>query len=135
MIIASSLFTNYQTVSEKTWWGWSSFEVEMAEIINRAENPLVISQERIGNIMPLFYLLKDNSRSLMINPDDSTLPKGMENSDIFLLNPSLEIRKTYEQLSDQSLDMVYKYQENLIKIELYKSIFIPGSNFRQRNRN
>jgi hypothetical protein len=121
MIITSSLFTSYQTSSENTWWGWSSFEVDMARIINRTENPLVISQERIGNIMPLFYLLKENSRSLMIDPKDSALPEGMKNRDVFFLNPSPEIRKTYEQLSSRSLDVVYQYQEGLIDTKLYKS--------------
>jgi hypothetical protein len=93
----------------------------MAKIINRSDNPLVISQERIGNIMPLFYMLKENSRTLMLDTNDSTLPKGIENGDVFLLNPSPEIRETYKQLSNQSLDVVYQYQEGMINIKLYMS--------------
>jgi hypothetical protein len=120
-IISVASITNYQTASKNTWWGWSSFEVDMAKIINRSDNPLVISQERIGNIMPLFYMLKENSRTLMLDTNDSTLPKGIENGDVFLLNPSPEIRETYKQLSNQSLDVVYQYQEGMINIKLYMS--------------
>ncbi|NJL53400.1 MAG: hypothetical protein HC930_16745 [Hydrococcus sp. SU_1_0] len=93
----------------------------MAEIINRTNNPLVISQERIGNIMPLFYLLKENSRTLMLDTGDIHLPQDIKNSDVFLLNPSLPIKETYQQLSNRSLNVVYQYSEGMINVELYLS--------------
>ena len=120
-LIIVSTITNYQTSAKATWWGWSIFQVEMAEIINSADNPLVISQERMGNIMPLFYLLEDGTKSLMLDPDKDFLPENLDNYDVFLLNPSQEIKDTYTRFSNNSINTVYEYQEGFIDIKLYES--------------
>ena len=43
ILIIIFITTNYKTSAKPTWWGWSIFQVDMAQIINRADNPLVIS--------------------------------------------------------------------------------------------
>ena len=120
-IIIAGLFTNVKTASAQTWWGWSVFQADMANIINKAERPLVISQDRIGNIMPLFYLLDDKTKSLMLNPKQPVLPQGVKQYDIFLLNPSEQITKSYLKQSDREIDLVYKFREGFIDIKLYRS--------------
>ena len=121
IFIVVSTITNYQTSAKATWWGWSIFQVDMAEIINSADNPLVISQDRIGNIMPLFYLLEDNTKSLMFDTNKNILPENLNQYDVFLLNPSKEIKDMYASLSNKSVSNVYEYKEGFINIELYKS--------------
>ena len=122
LLIFVSTVTNYQTSAKATWWGWSSFQVDMAEIINSADNPLVISQERIGNIMPLFYLLDENTKSLMLNTNNNTLPESLKQyDDVFLLNPSEEVKAMYVSLSNKSINTIYTYNEGMIDIKLYES--------------
>ena len=93
----------------------------MAEIINRADNPLVISQERIGNLMPLFYQLNDDSSSLKLDLEQQSLPEGTEKYDnIFILNPPPEVKSVFRS-TGRKLKPVYQYQEGFIEIDLYQA--------------
>lgn len=121
IFILISIITSYQTSAQPTWWGWSRFQVDMAEIINSADNPLVISQDRIGNIMPLFYLLKEDTKSLMLDTNTGTLPKNLSQYDIFLLNPIEEVKDIYTSSTNKGIRTVYKYEEGFINIKLYQS--------------
>lgn len=121
-IIILALFTNIQTAAKPTWWGWSVFQADMAQIINKSDNPLIISQERIGNIMPLVYRLNKDSKSLKLDLERQSLPKETEKyENVFLLNPSNEVKSIYSRFSGRELNLVYQYQEGFIDIKLYKA--------------
>lgn len=121
-IIILALFTNIQTASKPTWWGWSVFQADMAQIINRSDNPLIISQERIGNIMPVVYRLNNDISSLKLDLEQQSLPEGTEKyENVFLLNPSDEVKSIYSRSSGRKLNLVYQYKEGFIEIELYKA--------------
>ena len=122
LLISTAVITNINTYSNPTWWGWSSFQVDIANIINTAENPLVISQDRIGTVAPLFYLLDDNPESLMLNLKSNNLPIKADEYTMFLLNPSSEVQSNYEKLSKKKTKLVYKYSGDFVESELYKSL-------------
>lgn len=120
-LIVVALSTNVRTAAKPTWWGWSVFQTEMAEIIDRADNPLVISQERIGNLMPLFYQLNDDSSSLQLDLARQSLPKETARyENIFVLNPPPEVESIFRS-SGRKLNPVYQYQEGFIDINLYQA--------------
>lgn len=121
-VISVAVISNIYTSFSPTWWGWSSFQVDMANIINNTEKPLVISQNRIGIVLPLFYLLNDNSKSLMLNLNLDKLPVNIDKYNIFLLNPSPEVKDKYENISNKKLIKVYVYKDNFVTANLYKSL-------------
>ena len=121
-IIILGLFTNIQTAAKPTWWGWSVFQADMAQIINKSDNPLIISQERIGNIMPLVYRFNKDSKSLKLDLERQSLPEEVKQyENVFLLNPSNEVKSIYSSFSGRKLNLIYQYQEGFIDIKLYKA--------------
>ena len=119
-LIVCALFTNVQTAAKPTWWGWSVFQADMAEIIDRADNPLIISQERIGNIMPLFHRLNDDSSSLKLDLEQQSLPQEIDKYDnIFVLNPPEEVKSIFRS-TGRELNPIYQYKEGFIDVNLYQ---------------
>lgn len=100
---------NYET---ETWWNKSvsSGNSQIAEIINKTKNPLLISDAEginYGNVFSLSYLVQPNVRFQLI--DNQTIPNIPDNfSDIFLLNPSETSRSQIITKYQSDLNIVYE---------------------------
>jgi uncharacterized membrane protein len=99
-IITFSLVCSWQIIKAPTWWNkYSSYyNVEVAEIINRSKQPLIISNtERISRSTSLSYHLKNNAKFLLLEESDTIPPITSEFSDLFLFRPYDEFLAQLQQ--------------------------------------
>jgi uncharacterized membrane protein len=94
----------------ETWWNkYSSYyNPQVAQIINQATHPLVISsQKRVSRITSLSYELEPKVRVLLV--DGTEIPNvGNGFSDIFLFRPSGELQIKLEKEYKYKLQVVHK---------------------------
>ncbi|HIK05229.1 MAG TPA: glycosyltransferase family 39 protein [Trichormus sp. M33_DOE_039] len=93
------------------WWiKGRNTNIQIARIINKSANPLLVSNTyslNIGNLMSLSHLLNDKVHIQLGLDTDPTLPKIADGfSDIFLYSPSPELKSGLEK--EYKLDTVYK---------------------------
>ena len=89
-----------------TWWGLSQVDIDIAQILNQQQHPLVISELPYGVIAPLSYQLHSNVYFALIkNPENLAIPDIF--CDVFLYNPSEQLKlKLLEH--QQKLDLIYQ---------------------------
>lgn len=79
-----------------TWWGWSEHDAVFSRMIKQAENPLVISNQPMNQLVPFAHQLLPHTKMLVIKKTNSldsfTIPDNF--SDIFLYLPSKELIET-----------------------------------------
>ncbi|MDH6098896.1 glycosyltransferase family 39 protein [Anabaenopsis sp. FSS-46] len=96
----------------ETWWnkGISYGNPEVAEILNEAQKPLLISNSQGINYVTVFslsYLVTPQVRFQLINGEDiPNIPDGFK--DIFLLNPSDTWRREIETRYKSTANVVYR---------------------------
>ena len=94
-----------------TWWnqGISYGNPEVAQIINQAQSPVLISDSQginYGNIFSLSYILQPKVQFQLVKGQDiPDIPDGF--TDIFLLNPSDSWRKELETRYKSPTNVVY----------------------------
>jgi hypothetical protein len=101
-----------------TWWGWSEFDVRVSKIIDRAEQPLVISDMPLGAVMPLGHRLKPNTKILLLTePESLKIPETFRN--VFVYNPTKILQS---EMSKQKIDreLIYQFKDNSLIVSLYK---------------
>ncbi len=110
------------------WWnkGANYYVVPMAEIVNRADRPLIISGDRTenrplinvtGDVMSLSYLLKPQTHwQLFIEPNFPKIPSGY--GEVFLYKSSANFRQNLES-QGYKLELVYE-AKNTINTNLFK---------------
>jgi uncharacterized membrane protein len=104
-----------------TWWRWSEFDVEVASLINRSPQPLMISDMPLGEVMALVHRFKPTVQLLLVNnPETLILPilPQPTQPDIFVYNPSVQLRTQLER--HYALKPLYQFRENLLVIALYQ---------------
>ena len=80
----------------KTWWGWSEHDVEFAEIIDKTENPLVISNLPLYATIPFTHQLNPDTKMLLIkNTESLKIPQNFQN--IFFYNPTQPFLSTLKK--------------------------------------
>ncbi|MGJ3247690.1 MAG: glycosyltransferase family 39 protein [Elainellaceae cyanobacterium] len=100
---------------EQAWWNkYNNQEnIPIAQVINQASNPLIISDKSPANFISLSYSLKADVRLKGMNPADemnmATRLNGVDS--IFLVNPSRDLKRKFQQ--NYELEQVYKgrYQQ------------------------
>ncbi|MBD1868999.1 glycosyltransferase family 39 protein [Cyanobacteria bacterium FACHB-471] len=118
LLILSSVLTSAIASQANTWWGWSEFDVEIAQIINQSPNPLVISDMPLGMIMPLSHRLDSDTRMLLTaNPNTINIPK--EFGDVFVYNPSDRLQATVKQQNLEQ-ELTYQFEDNGLTVSLYR---------------
>lgn len=101
-----------------TWWGWSEFDVQISRIVNQTNHPLVISDERLTQILPLSHGFEPKVRLLLVSkPNIPKIPEGFSN--VFLFNPSERLRSELEQQQNIKSVLVYQFRENLLVVSLF----------------
>ncbi|MEH2322819.1 MAG: glycosyltransferase family 39 protein [Nostoc sp.] len=103
ILISCGIVSCSMIASAETWWTKkpSHYHPQTARIINKANSPLLISDNssfNIGNLISLTYLLEPKVKIQLVTNEN--IPKIADNfSDVFLLNPSSklssEMKKTY----------------------------------------
>ncbi|BAZ53363.1 hypothetical protein NIES4103_60370 [Nostoc sp. NIES-4103] len=100
IVISSGLLSCLISSQAESWWNKGSItNPEIARIINKTNKPLLISSNNslnIGDLMSLSHLLSPKVQmQLLIEPNIPNIPAGF--SDIFLYNPSKELKSGIEQ--------------------------------------
>ncbi|MGQ4647964.1 glycosyltransferase family 39 protein [Lyngbya aestuarii] len=93
------------------WWNKGPFKTrynpQIAQIINQAEQPLLISDSSAERVLSLSYLLKPKVKlQLVVAPTMPKIPSGF--SDVFLYQPSDQLRSQLEKDANLQLEKVYK---------------------------
>jgi uncharacterized membrane protein len=102
----------------ETWWnkGISYGNPEVAEILNEAQKPLVISNSQGINYVTVFslsYLVTPKVRFQLVRGEDiPNIPDGFK--DIFLLNPSDTWRRKIETRYKSTANVVYRNNYHLL---------------------
>lgn len=110
-LIVCGLVSYHVSSQSETWWSKvvSYGNPQVAKIINQAKNPLLISDVagiNYGNVFSLSYVLQPKVKYLLLS--EQNLPNIPDNlSDIFLLNPSEQLRKEIEVKSKFRNNVVY----------------------------
>ncbi|MGB3403194.1 MAG: glycosyltransferase family 39 protein [Microcoleaceae cyanobacterium] len=94
------------------WWNKSyaksRYLPQIAEIINQANNPLIITDEEPGRVLSLSHRL-NSTVSLQLIPRGSVPTLSKSNSDkIFLFRPSEELKISLEKNSNIQVKKAYK---------------------------
>lgn len=121
--LTTSLLCSWKMVQAPTWWNkYSSYyNAEVAEIINQAETPLVISNaKRISRSTSLSYQLRENAKFLLLDPEDN-LPSfdKKQFSDIFLFRPYPEFLAHLQQNQSEPVTIETVFAEgHLYRLKL-----------------
>ncbi|MBW4451233.1 MAG: glycosyltransferase family 39 protein [Nostoc indistinguendum CM1-VF10] len=111
LVIICGLISSRVSSQAETWWnkGMSYGNPQVAQIINQATRPLLISDalgNNYGNVFSLSYLLEPKVRFLLVN--NQKIPQIPDVfADLFLLNPSNAWRETIEKKYRLKTDIVY----------------------------
>ncbi|MBM0743531.1 glycosyltransferase family 39 protein [Phormidium sp. CLA17] len=125
LLLSSSLASCITATFSPTWWGWSEFDVEIAEIVHQVPQPLVISDMPLGSVMPIASQLHPNVAMILLDElqpeqrDRLKIPTGF--SHIFLYQPTRELLKTM-QAQDYEPKEVYSFQDpgTTLQVSLYQ---------------
>jgi uncharacterized membrane protein len=102
----------------QTWWNKSSgyYNPQIAEIINKTSNTLVISDNTPGRILSLSHLLDERIKLLLLSqPDSLKIPKDFSN--IFIYQPSSKLETRLDREKNYHLkDMLKGWLWKLDKI-------------------
>ncbi|MCT7976909.1 glycosyltransferase family 39 protein [Laspinema olomoucense] len=99
------------SASAETWWNKYScyYDVEVAQLVNQAENPLVIgSNDRLSRLMALSYKLNPEVRFLLLT-DSDRLEMTEPSSSLFLFRPSLELYQNLESDPRYTLTPIHPF--------------------------
>lgn len=116
LLVSSCVLTSAIASQSPTWWGWSEFDVRIAQIINQASNPLVISDMPLGMIVPLSHRLNSNTRMLLTTNLNSLIPNE---KDVFVYNPSDRLQVVLEQRNLKQ-ELTYQFEDNGLTVSLYR---------------
>jgi uncharacterized membrane protein len=121
LVISSGVISCAVSSQAETWWNKSSHaNPQIARIINKANDPLLISSTyslNIGDIMSLIHLLDPKVQmQLVIEPIMPNIPDSF--SDVFVYNPSKSFRSELEK--KYNLADVFQYSR-LWRLELKSS--------------
>jgi len=102
IVIGIGIISCAVSTSATTWWNkYSSNEnPAIAQVINQSPRPLVISDSSLGEMLALSHLLKpDVKLQLTLEPQQPIISRSVNQafSDVFLIEPSRNLRKTLTQ--------------------------------------
>ena len=98
----------------QVWWNKgpdrTKYNPQIAQIVNQAPKPLIISDAKLDIVQSLGYLLEPKVQlQLVIEPNIPKITEGF--SDIFLYRPSKTLRSGIEQLSGNKTEPAYPRSE------------------------
>lgn len=92
-----------------TWWSkqFSNSNVAIANLMNQSHHPYLVSDDSLGNILSLSYRLKDEAKLYLVREAKQQKFPTM-NGDVFLLNPSQELREAITQQAGRKAKKIYR---------------------------
>jgi uncharacterized membrane protein len=116
-IISGGLASCLMISNSQTWWtkDKSQYNFEIAEIINNAETPLLISDTsslNAGDILSLSHLLDEHVQLMLLTQRLTPPPIADRFSNIFLFNPSNQLQA--------HLETIYSLEEAHGRIDLWE---------------
>ncbi len=131
LVIICGLISYKASSQADNWWnkGMNYGNPQVAQIINQTTRPLLISDalgNNYGNVFSLSYLLEPKVRFLLVNNQKiPKIPEGFAN--VFLFNPSENLRKKIEEK--------YKLKTDIVYSDNYYSVWklVKTRNLRRRN--
>ncbi|GAX37134.1 glycosyltransferase family 39 protein [Nodularia sp. NIES-3585] len=127
LLIVCGLVSSRVSYESETWWnqGISSGNSQVAQIINQAEKPLLISNSEginYGNVFSLSYIVQPKVRFQLVNGQDiPIIPNGF--TDVFFLNPADTWRRELETRYKSITNVVYGNNDYLLwKFERLRSL-------------
>lgn len=118
LIISSGVVSCAMNSQMNTWWGWSEFDVRVANIVNQSQHPLLISDMPLGVVMPLSHRLEPNAKMLLLSEQKALkIPDSFSN--VFVYNPteSLQAEIAKQGISQK---LIYQFKDNSLVISVYK---------------
>jgi uncharacterized membrane protein len=119
-VLTGSIISCLLGVFSPTWWGWSEFDVKIAQITNAAPHPLIITDAAFSAIVPLCHELKQDTKMILLQePDLLQIPDNF--SHVFLYNPGERLLFTLKQQNAES-NLIYQFRDPTTKliISLYQ---------------
>jgi uncharacterized membrane protein len=110
ILIISGIISCSISSQAHSWWNKvpNYYHPQLAAIVNRADRPLLISDRydiNFGNLISLSYLLEPKVRLLLLPQENSpTIPPEFQ--EVFLFNPSPQLRLELESDRDYRLETV-----------------------------
>ncbi|MEM1370173.1 MAG: glycosyltransferase family 39 protein [Cyanobacteria bacterium P01_H01_bin.15] len=93
-----------------TWWGLSEFDVEIAQIINAAPNPVLVTDGYFFWILRLAQDLNPQTQ-LAFRPESTPLETTPAQQQIFYYNPSPKLQQTLVSQGQQP-EPVYEFRDD-----------------------
>jgi uncharacterized membrane protein len=103
-----------------TWWGWSEFDAKIAQIMNTAPQPIVISDVPFYAIVPFTHEIKRDTKLILLqDPNLLQIPDGF--SHVFLYNPSDRLLSVLKQQNIE-LNLTYQFKDPMTQfaVSLYQ---------------
>lgn len=120
VVVSAGILSGAVSMQAETWWNkYSSYyNPDVAAIINRTPQPLVISsQKRVSRITSLSYELEPKVRILLVETKIPNIIDGF--SDIFLFRPSAELQEKLARDPNYKLQVVHQLGQ-LWRIQKFK---------------
>jgi hypothetical protein len=112
-------------VLSPTWWGWSEFDVKIAQITNSTPSPLVISDAPFSLIVSLCHELnRDTKLMLLQEPNIPQIPDHF--SHVFLYWPSDRLLATVKQQNAEA-NLIYHFRDPMTQLVVSLYQFISKS--------
>ncbi|MGI0481682.1 glycosyltransferase family 39 protein [Geminocystis sp. CENA526] len=110
MIFVVSILSNTINTNAQTWWNKTASynNANIANIINQAENPLVITEKfdiNEGNIISLSHNLKPETK-LQLFPKNVTIKPEYQFQNIYIFNPSSDFITNIETAYQTNLNLI-----------------------------
>jgi uncharacterized membrane protein len=118
VLISASILSCTLNAQSLTWWGWSEFDIAVADIINQSAKPFLVSDAPLGVIMPVAHRLKSDTHVLLL-PESGSPQLPEKSRDVFIYNPSDRLSA---QLTQQGIvpKLIYQFREYSLVISLYE---------------
>lgn len=115
-LLSGGLLSCIAGIFSPTWWGWSEFDVKIAQITNATEQPLIISDVAFSGIAPLFHEVNPDTRLLLLSePTPLQIPDQF--SHVFLYNPSDHLLSTLEKLNRKP-ELIYQFRDTMTQLTI-----------------
>ncbi|OLP16038.1 hypothetical protein BST81_22665 [Leptolyngbya sp. 'hensonii'] len=118
-ILSGGLLSCILGVFSPTWWGWSEFDVEIAQITNSVSQPLIISDVPFSGIVPFCHEVKSSTKFILLSdPKSLQIPENFNH--VFLYNPSDSLLSVVERGERGSLKsaLIYQFRDSMTKLAI-----------------
>jgi uncharacterized membrane protein len=106
-------------INSENWWSksYSNSNLEMSSLINQSSRPVLVSDDKVGNILSLSYRLSDKTQIYLIRQPKQQQLQPID-GEVFLLNPSKDLREVIATQTGRKAKKIY--QNPKFNMELWK---------------